>query len=322
MLKRSHRAINTFAMLKLNNLRLKPGEQQPPSLPQLQTLAKATWNRLNDKDTTDPDDWFDKVKSVLPFAHFESPDPTRERPPNTLRLVCISDTHEREVKNIPDGDVLIHAGDFTLRGSPAKVKEFNDFIARQPHKHKVVIAGNHDLTFDEVNFDELRKEFKLDDDINAKESKALLKDCIYLEDTGVQIDGVIFFGSPHQPEFCGWAFNEPRGDACRRRVNSCDRDSTTKTLPLLSDCLLCFSGLSSLIKLMCSSRTARLWGMAIGATMAVELAAWTCCGRCKHALSPKHTSSDTSTVRVLIQSFLAKSDHRACMLTCALCIRE
>eukprot|EP00730_Choanoeca_flexa_P013911 TRINITY_DN5868_c0_g1_i3.p1 TRINITY_DN5868_c0_g1~~TRINITY_DN5868_c0_g1_i3.p1 ORF type:complete len:321 (+),score=50.95 TRINITY_DN5868_c0_g1_i3:3-965(+) len=217
MLKRSHRAINTFAMLKLNNLRLKPGEQQPPSLPQLQTLAKATWNRLNDKDTTDPDDWFDKVKSVLPFAHFESPDPTRERPPNTLRLVCISDTHEREVKNIPDGDVLIHAGDFTLRGSPAKVKEFNDFIARQPHKHKVVIAGNHDLTFDEVNFDELRKEFKLDDDINAKESKALLKDCIYLEDTGVQIDGVIFFGSPHQPEFCGWAFNEPRGDACRRR---------------------------------------------------------------------------------------------------------
>ena len=35
-----------------------------------------------------------------------------------MRIVCISDTHGRhkKLKNIPDGDVLIHAGDITPRG--------------------------------------------------------------------------------------------------------------------------------------------------------------------------------------------------------------
>lgn len=51
---------------------------------------------------------------------------------------------------IPKGDVLIHAGDFTSLGSVEKVKEFSEFLYKlnDKFKFKVVIAGNHELTFD------------------------------------------------------------------------------------------------------------------------------------------------------------------------------
>lgn len=35
-----------------------------------------------------------------------------------IRFVCISDTHTRDQFNVPDGDVLLHAGDFTNVGEP------------------------------------------------------------------------------------------------------------------------------------------------------------------------------------------------------------
>ena len=40
-------------------------------------------------------------------------------PPNHIRVVCISDTHcfNESFKNVPAGDILIHAGDFTQIGS-------------------------------------------------------------------------------------------------------------------------------------------------------------------------------------------------------------
>jgi predicted phosphodiesterase len=71
-----------------------------------------------------------------------------------VRFVCISDTHS-QVENakdlpftIPDGDVFLHAGDFTEWGEIGKVIEFNEWLGTLPHQHKVVIAGNHDLSFD------------------------------------------------------------------------------------------------------------------------------------------------------------------------------
>ena len=42
---------------------------------------------------------------------------------------------------IPDGDILIHAGDFSISGLVSEVKEFNDWLGTLPHKHKIVIAG-------------------------------------------------------------------------------------------------------------------------------------------------------------------------------------
>eukprot|EP00300_Choanocystis_sp_HF-7_P000266 c10227_g1_i1.p1 GENE.c10227_g1_i1~~c10227_g1_i1.p1 ORF type:complete len:212 (+),score=36.21 c10227_g1_i1:74-709(+) len=62
-----------------------------------------------------------------------------------VRLVCISDTHNdhRSVR-VPDGDVLIHAGDFTNYGKVEHAEDFNAWLGELPHTHKILIVGNHE----------------------------------------------------------------------------------------------------------------------------------------------------------------------------------
>ena len=50
--------------------------------------------------------------------------------PNKIRFVCVSDTHNRtdNMSPVPDGDVLLHAGDFTTIGTWAQVNHFNDWL--------------------------------------------------------------------------------------------------------------------------------------------------------------------------------------------------
>jgi Icc-related predicted phosphoesterase len=69
-------------------------------------------------------------------------------PRRPVRIVCISDTHEwhRELA-LPDGDLLIHAGDFTFWNHTSKIRDFNEWLGELPHRHKVVIPGNHDRAF-------------------------------------------------------------------------------------------------------------------------------------------------------------------------------
>jgi hypothetical protein len=54
---------------------------------------------------------------------------------------------------LPRGDILIHAGDilkFTRNWHRAEGEfyDFLDWFSRQPHEHKIFIAGNHDLLLD------------------------------------------------------------------------------------------------------------------------------------------------------------------------------
>lgn len=75
-----------------------------------------------------------------------------------VTIVCISDTHghHREL-TMPKGDILIHAGDFTLfgqdtpRNSTGNVQEndnplldFNDWLGSLDYKYKIVVNGNHE----------------------------------------------------------------------------------------------------------------------------------------------------------------------------------
>ncbi len=114
------------------------------------------------------------------------------------RIVCISDTHDRLGRiAVPDGDILVHAGDLTGRGRPEEVRAFTDELATLPHRHKIVIAGNHDFLFER----------------DPARAQALLDGCIYLQDAAVEILGLRFWGSPWQPWFYDWAFNLPRGEA-------------------------------------------------------------------------------------------------------------
>lgn len=119
-----------------------------------------------------------------------------------LRLVLLSDTHDRHADiDVPDGDVLIHAGDFTSRGRPEEVASFGAFLAELPHRHKVVVAGNHDFLFQR----------------EPERARALLGDVLYLEDSGAEVVGLSLWGSPWQPWFHDWAFNLPRGERLAER---------------------------------------------------------------------------------------------------------
>jgi Icc-related predicted phosphoesterase len=116
-----------------------------------------------------------------------------------VRIVLISDTHNQLGDiTVPDGDVLVHAGDATFRGHRGEVERFGKQMRALPHHHKVFIAGNHDLSFQD----------------EPQHARDWLGDgIVYLQDSSVRIDGVSIYGSPWQPEFCNWAFNLPRGVA-------------------------------------------------------------------------------------------------------------
>lgn len=65
-----------------------------------------------------------------------------------IRVVCLSDTHSLKPRHIPDGHLLIHAGDLTNSGTLPEIQTQIDWIKALPHEHKVVIAGNHDTYLD------------------------------------------------------------------------------------------------------------------------------------------------------------------------------
>ena len=110
----------------------------------------------------------------------------------TVKIVCISDTHgktdEENFPQIPDGDILVHAGDITRRGNVDDISKFNAWLGTLPHQYKIVIAGNHDKMLDS-NLDETPIEL-------AKEMKRKLTNCIYLESNAVYILGMKFYGCP------------------------------------------------------------------------------------------------------------------------------
>ena len=139
-----------------------------------------------------------------------------------ITFVCISDTHNRaDTLTLPPGDVLIHAGDFTYLGTPEEVDTFNAFLSKQNFQYKVIIAGNHELSFDEDNFENFLKnnfqpyyaQHNIDPSLfKSSEIKARLKDCIYLEDSSCEIFGYKIYGSPWVPNYHEWAFNVERGE--------------------------------------------------------------------------------------------------------------
>ncbi|CAI5730283.1 unnamed protein product [Hyaloperonospora brassicae] len=136
----------------------------------------------------------------------------------TLRVVCISDTHarHRELVDVPSGDVLLHCGDFTHRGTHDEVCDFNEWLGTLPHAVKVVIAGAHDVCMDAVEYDlQWDKAFRHREYNNPSRSRALLANCTYLEDRSVVIRGIKIFGSPMTPPVPGrlGAFNVARGFA-------------------------------------------------------------------------------------------------------------
>jgi len=75
--------------------------------------------------------------------------PLPPRPPGYTRFVLLSDTHTHTFP-VPEGDILLHAGDLTEYGTIEELEITLDWLAGMPHQHKVLIAGNHDDCLDEA----------------------------------------------------------------------------------------------------------------------------------------------------------------------------
>jgi predicted phosphohydrolase len=59
-----------------------------------------------------------------------------------LRFVCVSDTHNDNCHDqIPDGDVVLYAGDLTDFGTVEELEAALAWILSLPHKIKVIVAG-------------------------------------------------------------------------------------------------------------------------------------------------------------------------------------
>lgn len=124
-----------------------------------------------------------------------------------MKITFISDTHTKHhqiTSQLSGGDLLVHAGDFSSRGYEHEVDSFFDwFNGLDNYTNKIVIAGNHDLMFE-------------DDPMLAKDIISYYPKVTYLQDD-LEVIGddysssVKLWGSPWQPEFYDWAFNLPRG---------------------------------------------------------------------------------------------------------------
>lgn len=115
----------------------------------------------------------------------------------SARIVALADTHSRHANlKVPEGDVLIHAGDLSRMGTFQQLVDVAAWLCELPHPEKLVIAGNHDFLFER----------------DPQLARSLFDGLIYLEDSEyTTAQGLRVWGSPWQPEFCGWAFNLPRG---------------------------------------------------------------------------------------------------------------
>lgn len=123
-----------------------------------------------------------------------------------MRLVCISDTHgDHEGLDLPEGDVLIHAGDMTAHGRKSETQEFMKWLGSRRFEHVVCIAGNHDAFMEEEPL--FTEQF-------ASENKVFL-----LNDSALEIDGVTFWGSPITPRFHDWSFMRDPGEPIEAHWN-------------------------------------------------------------------------------------------------------
>jgi len=124
-----------------------------------------------------------------------------------MKLIATSDCHGKlSQAALPHGDVLILGGDILANrsGDPdtdaalqlGALRELDAYCGSLNYKHVLMIAGNHDWVFERL-----------------EGARHVLKNIVYLEDSGTEIEGLKFWGSPHQPWFFDWAFNRPRNGA-------------------------------------------------------------------------------------------------------------
>ncbi|MDF1739592.1 MAG: metallophosphatase domain-containing protein [Verrucomicrobiales bacterium] len=101
----------------------------------------------------------------------------------------VADTHrQHRALTIPECDILIHCGDFCSfeREDAATLEDADIWFAEVPAKHVVCVGGNHDFMLQS-------REFRF-------------AHATFLEDSGIEIEGLSIYGSPWCPDLSGFAY--------------------------------------------------------------------------------------------------------------------
>jgi len=136
-----------------------------------------------------------------------------------VKLVCISDTHNFPLSklDLPEGDLLIHAGDATRKGSEGEVNAFNRELGLVKHRytHGIVFTpGNHDWYF------EKKARYV---GVGGVEAKITNARCLIHKT--VVVDGLRIFMSPYTPWFNNWAFNVKPGPLMKKLWSDIPHDT-------------------------------------------------------------------------------------------------
>lgn len=116
-----------------------------------------------------------------------------------MKLVLISDTHcQHDQVIIPECDILLHAGDFSYRGTQGELMNFVQWFSKQPAKYKLATCGNHDwgVFYQPQMWQDIFK-------VNG---------CHLLLDETIDVEGLKIFGSPWSVWFHSWAYNFSEDD--------------------------------------------------------------------------------------------------------------
>lgn len=90
-----------------------------------------------------------------------------------MKIILISDSHRKHNQlNLPEGDMLIHAGDVSSRWTKEQVLDFIKWFSNQDYKYKTFIAGNHDFFFEKEGQEEI--------------DSLIPSNLIYLNDSGIE----------------------------------------------------------------------------------------------------------------------------------------
>ena len=97
-----------------------------------------------------------------------------------MKILHISDTHgcHRRLHDLPQADIVVHSGDFTMNGSEQEALDFMNWLCDLPYPQKIFICGNHDDCLYDATV------YGLDGNVH------------YLCNSGVEIEGLKFYGVP------------------------------------------------------------------------------------------------------------------------------
>jgi predicted phosphodiesterase len=107
-----------------------------------------------------------------------------------MTILHLSDTHGKHhlLRDLPKADLIVHSGDVSEDGTESEVLDFLEWFCDLDYRHKIFIAGNHDLCLD------------------SEQIEGLPENCHYLCHSGVEIEGGKYWGVPY------FLSNELNGD--------------------------------------------------------------------------------------------------------------